>query len=418
MPNSLLRLLALGLLFACTCALCQTNSPSKGPLIVGGDSHVVVMEYEAWFGPDAVTFQGTAAKPLLQSRDMQAVGGGYDSADPAVIQRHVAWMEHMGIDAAIADLSNNASCIFNSEWFAKKWLPYCSPPFRVYNRNIRDNTGNLFPAWTQLGTALGLIPLLDGGDSTVLFPDIDGKNALEKEIDYFGGLFQKYPDRPVIYEGKPLMVIFLGAAQDPCPNDHPLWFEIREFLHRHPEIEGKYTFRMMAGYLDSQPYLWLKQGKADGPNEVKPELGFWSWVDRLNTSCTLPYCPYYPSYNQVGARAENLTVSIATAGQYGWGCPNENALPYCPDDALRYGEDNSYATSYGTLDGFMTYARQLQPIFLIIHQFNEFVPPDEGFDANTDDDTEPANLWGFGAMEAVRAQVGRYRQSAATTKLF
>ena len=36
----------------------------------------------------------------------------------------------------------------------------------------------------------------------------------------------------------------------------------------------------------------------------------------------------------------------------------------------------------------MNYARQLQPIFLFIHQFNEFEPPDEGFDANTDDDIE------------------------------
>jgi hypothetical protein len=42
----------------------------------------------------------------------------------------------------------------------------------------------------------------------------------------------------------------------------------------------------------------------------------------------------------------------------------------------------------------MSYAKQLDPIFLIIHQFNEFVPPDEGFDANTHDDIEPANLWG------------------------
>ena len=62
----------------------------------------------------------------------------------------------------------------------------------------------------------------------------------------------------------------------------------------------------------------------------------------------------------------------------------------------------------------MIYARQLQPIFLIIHQFNEFVQPDEGFDANTDDDSEPANLWGFGAIEAVREQVGQYRQSSAS----
>jgi hypothetical protein len=62
-----------------------------GPLVVGSNSHLVVMEYENWFGPKAVTFQGTAAMPLLQSKDMQAVGGGYDSADPAVIKKHLEW---------------------------------------------------------------------------------------------------------------------------------------------------------------------------------------------------------------------------------------------------------------------------------------------------------------------------------------
>jgi len=31
----------------------------------------------------------------------------------------------------------------------------------------------------------------------------------------------------------------------------------------------------------------------------------------------------------------------------------------------------------------------------------DFVPPDEGFDANTNDDIEPANLWGKGALKSV-----------------
>jgi len=137
-----------------------SSSTSAGPLVVDGNSHVVVMEYEAWFGPRAVTFQGTAAKPLLQSADMQSVGGGYDSRDPAVIQQHIEWMEQIGVDAAISDLSNNVRCTFNSEWFAKKYLPYCTPALRANNRNIRDNTGNLYPTWTQLGTPLKLIPLL------------------------------------------------------------------------------------------------------------------------------------------------------------------------------------------------------------------------------------------------------------------
>jgi hypothetical protein len=400
------------LLAVCSSAL--SASPSavpNAPLVVGENSHVAVMEYEAWFGPNAVTFQGTAALPLLQSSDMQSVGGGYDSADPAVIRQHVAWMEYMGIDAAISEVTNNVSCIFNSEWFAEKYLPYCTPSFRVSNQNIRDNTGNLYPAWTKLGTRLKLIPLLGGSDQDVLYQDLDGKTAFEKEIEFFGSLLHKYPQRQVIYEGKPLMLVFLGAAQDPNRADDPLWFQIRKFLKNHPEIAGKYTFKMMAGYLDAQPGLWATQGTPDGPVEINPEYGFWSWVDRLKTFCTTSSCPYYPSYNEIrgasGSRVENFTASIATAGvEAGWGCPNPNSPPYCPDDALRFGEHGSYVT----LLAFMAYARQLDPIFLVIHQFNEFVPPDEGFDANTDDDIEPASLWGRGALRAVRDEIRDYHR--------
>ena len=104
--------LTLAILLASTLASATTPA---GPLILDNNSHIVVMEYEAWFGPNAVTFQGTAAKPILQSADMQSLGGGYDSADPRVIRQHVAWMEYMGMDAAISDLTNNVSCIFNSE---------------------------------------------------------------------------------------------------------------------------------------------------------------------------------------------------------------------------------------------------------------------------------------------------------------
>ncbi len=362
------------------------------------------MEYEAWFGPKAVTFQGFSAMPLLQSPDMQAVGGGYDSADPAIIKQHVAWLEGMGVDAAISEVTNNVSCIFNSEWFVKKYVRNCTPAFRASNRQIRDNTGNLYPAWSSLGTRMKLIPLLGGIDSNVLIKDEDGKTAFEKEAEFFGALLQQYPNLNVIYEGKPLMLIFIGAAQDPNPADHPLWYRLQQFLQHHPEIGQKYTFKLMAGYLDSQPGLWATQGTPTGPIEISPEYGFWSWVDRLNTTCTEPLCPYYPSYNQVGSRVENFTASIATAGQNGWGCPQPT---YCPDDALRFGADGGY----DTFDSFMSYATELKPIFLIIHQFNEFGPPDEGFDANTHDDIEPANLWGRGSLKAVRDQIAAYRKS-------
>src|ERR1700730_16706433 len=203
------------------------------------------------------------------------------------------------------------------------------------------------------------------------------------------------------------MMFFLGAGQVPDPRNKPLWFQIREFLKSHPALEKKYTFKMMSGYLDSQPGLWAKPGTPHGPVEINPQYGFWSWVDRLKPDCKVPpFCPYYPSYNKVGARIENFTASIATAGQEGWRCPKAETRPYCPDDALRYGRHKSYAT----FEAFMAYAVKLDPIFLFIHQFNEFGPPDEGFDANTDDDIEPANLWGSWDLEVVRGQISLYRR--------
>ena len=396
-------------LLHCMPAIGQSDAEAQRPLVVDKDSRVVVMEYEAWFGPNAVTLEsGNPAVPLLKSADMENVGGGYDSADPAVIKQHVEWMEEIGIDAALVDLTNNVSCIFNSEEFVNKFLQNENncPVFRSDYQNIRDDTGNLYPAWSKLGTRLKLIPLLGGIDQDVLIKDIEGKTAFEKEVEYFGGLMSQHPGRNVIYQGKPLMVIYLGAAQDPTAADNPLWLQLREFLKSHPALSSKYTFKMMAGFLDSQPALWATQGTPNKPVEINPVYGFWSWVDRLNPNCTGSLCPYFPTFNKVGRRVENFTVALATMGQDGWGCPNSEALPYCEDDALRLGADGSYTT----FDSFMKHARELDPIFLFIHQFNEFQQPDEGFDANTNDEVEPANLWGGRALDVVKQQIALYHR--------
>jgi hypothetical protein len=179
-------------------------------------------------------------------------------------------------------------------WFAQKYLPYCTSYFRDYNQSIRDHTGNLFPAWTKLGTRVKLIPLLGGGAEDILFQDLDGKTSFEKEIEFFGSLLQKYPQHQVVYEGKPLMLIFIGAAQDPNRADNPLWFQIRKFLRSHPAITGQYTFKMMAGYLDAQPGLWANQCPPTGPVKINPGYGFWGRVDRLGGFLHDPFVPLLP----------------------------------------------------------------------------------------------------------------------------
>ena len=150
------------------------------PLVVDEHSRVALMEYEAWFGPNGVTFQNSSAMPWLQSADMVPFGGGYDSADPAVIKQHVEWMEHLGIDATLIEVTNNVSCIFNSEEFAHKYLQNCTDLFRSENQSIRDNTGNLYPAWSRLRTRLKLIPMVGGIDNDVLFQDTDARPLSKK----------------------------------------------------------------------------------------------------------------------------------------------------------------------------------------------------------------------------------------------
>jgi hypothetical protein len=370
------------------------------PLVVDDRSHIVILEYEAWFGPHAVTFQNAEAMPLLRSEDMEQVGGGYDSADPHVIEQHVRWMQYVGVDAASIDVTNNVGCIFSTGPVSKK---FCNPPdelFRRQNRNILKNTANLYPAWAKLATPLKLVPLLGCQTPLDLAIGSDGKSGFQKEVEYFGRLTEQYPQLSVRYFGRPLMLVYVGT-----PVNLNIVDRAKAILHK-TGLDTKYTIRIDAGYLDSQPAFWANPNKQpDGPIRIAPQYGFWSVVDRYKPAFSL-----FPTYNIIaGSRGdvENFTVSIATAGQNGWGCPQP---VYCPDDALRYGSDGS---SYVTLENFMTLAGQLQPRFLILDQFNEFTMPDEGWNADTSDDSEPTqrpNGWGFSALQAMKDEITKYRR--------
>ncbi len=399
---------ALGLVAAIAATCCgglaaeAANTPSAGgvpgsPLTVTDRSRVVLLEYEAWFGPNAVTFQLAEAMPLLQSADMQSLGGGYDSADPHVIKQHVKWMEYMGIDAATIDVTNNVGCIFSTGPVSSK---FCNPDnelFRQQNRNILKNTGNLYPSWTALHTPLKLVPLLGCQTYKDLAVGSDGKTGIEKEVEYFGRLMDEYPQLSVLYLGHPLMMLYTGT-----PVNLNILNRARAVL-RETGLDAKYTIRITGGYLDSQPTFWANPNqRPNGPLELAQRYDFWSVVDRYKPSFAL-----YPTFNIVNGRVENLTASIATAGQSGWGCPQPT---YCGDDALRYGD---VGTNYATLAGFMTLARQLRPTFLIVDQFNEFTMSDEGWDAEASDDTEPTflpNGWGYTGIQAVHDDISLYRR--------
>jgi hypothetical protein len=388
-------------------ATCARSSAGVAdiPLVVDGRSHVVILEYEAWFGPNAVTFQNAEAMPLLQSQDMRQVGGGYDSADPQVIKQHVQWMQYMGVDAASIDVTNNVGCIFSTGPVSRK---FCNPPneqFRQQNRNILKNTANLYPSWTTLGTSLKLVPLLGCQTPRDLAIGSDGKSGFQKEVEYFGRLTDQYPQLSVRYFGHPLMLVYVGT-----PVNLNIVDRARDILHR-TGLDARYTIRIDAGYLDSQPTFWANPNKQpDGPIRIAPQYDFWSVVDRYKPAFSL-----YPTYNVIagsGGEVENLTASIATAGQTGWGCPQPT---YCPDDALRHGSGGS---SYVTLEKFMSLADHLRPRFLIVDQFNEFTMSDEGWNADSSDDAEPTQSldgWGYSAIQAIHDEISVYRREIDAT---
>jgi hypothetical protein len=362
-------------------------------------SSLVVLEYEAWFGPQAATFQGAEAMPILQSKDMQSIGGGYDSTDPHVIAQHLKWMQYMGVDAATADVSNNVGCIFSTGPPSPKYCVSVDPQFRNSNRVIRDNTANLYPAWSKLRSPIKLIPLLGCLSSLDLHKGPDGKSGFQKEIEYFGRLMKQYPQLDVVYFDHPLMLVYVGTPVDPS-----ILQGAKAVLHE-SGLDTQYTFRIVGGYLDAQPNFWADPNQhSNGPEQIAPRYGFWSYIDRYK-----PEFGYYPTYSMIpGSDAvENFTVSIATAGYKGWGCPRPKI---CADVATRYGPTGH---NYVTLQAYMKLAARLRPAFLLVHQFNEFVKPDEGWDAQTSDDTEPTQLphgWGHGGIDAVRDAISTYKK--------
>ncbi len=191
-------------------ALVLSASGCFAQLNVTASSHVVVMQYEAWFGPNGVGFEGSPSQPLLSSQSMRSAGRpGYDSADPQVLAQHTRRLRAMGVDAVLADLTNGVNCTFFSVW-----LPYCGDaPTYAKVQTIRSNTANLYPAFTQLGTPLKIIPLVGGFDAIDFDTDTNGKTAIEEDLDWFAGLMAQYPRLNVLVDGQPLVVIYVGCAQ-------------------------------------------------------------------------------------------------------------------------------------------------------------------------------------------------------------
>ncbi len=79
--------------------------------------------------------QRTQQSSAQDRRGMRTNVGGYDSADPAVIRQHVAFLERMSIDAVTIDLTSNV--IPAAETFDSLGRRRASPPGLLHRSELR-----------------------------------------------------------------------------------------------------------------------------------------------------------------------------------------------------------------------------------------------------------------------------------------
>ncbi len=363
-------------------------STASQSLNVNENSRLIVMEYEGWFGPGA-QHVSSLYNPLLSSSSMTNSNGqntGYDSTDPAIIRQHIYWLEEMGVDAVTLDTSNGVSCAFGSD------LSNCgSQAGKDQVVNIANNVSTIYSLYNNSKTRLKIVPLLGGAEVNEYQIGADGNSPFDRQVSFFANLISKYPNINIIYQGKPLLVVFMGAGQDTSPAS-PLALLKKAIQDK--GWDSKFTFRFMAGYMDSQPNLWANPAPTNSPHMVNPVWQLWTWVDHLSPANNL-----FPSYAQIGSRTEAFTASGAVTGSNGWNSP---------DAALTDGGN--------TFNQFMSVANSLDPIFLFVHQFNEFQGPrgpndeDEGPDQQHSADIEPTKQWGFTTYSPVKSALLNYRR--------
>ena len=435
--------------------------------LAGEKKHVVMLSYEPWFGKEAQhdwhRVPGTlndAILPILRSpglaRHIDLVDDwgrrqsydtdGYDSGDPKIISQHAEWIQALGVDAILMDMSNQVGDYQN-----------------INDRNAVSGTFRniraIYREYHEKNFNLKIVPMLGVYGSH----DITSGGFERMLNDWYEMMTKDFPGHNIVYEGLPLMAVFHGAPQygDTC-GTRSCWQWTRKVLSetrpRGAPLGKNWfdyiTVRHFGGYFDAQPSFWGEnragvsqiQNNCD-PAEIRgpfqdwcdPNVNFWSWIDRFQ-----PKKKIFPTFTSP-PYAKN-TVEVFTAAQSSGGSESPSDFQAGNPDAVDTPliRDNCYATRRGgiscgwgrpgkysataakriengvpTFTRYMNVARELQPTFLIVNQWNQFEQVDEGFDYMTTHSIEPANYGpGIDPWEPynlVKAEIKKYRDVIGST---
>lgn len=424
---------------------------SLGGGIAQAQDQSVLMEYEAWFGPTGVKIKSNSPiKPILASNNMIRFGGGYDSKDESVIEQHYKWFIEMGIDGVVLDHTNNVACTFSSDTFNAEipnaildsylrkgrslspeyslffgnlgWIGTINSfskdtygdqqllrflqnalgcrvgdEFQVGMATIKANNENIFRLFSQFATKYGKtikIVILAGGYEPTAWeplPSKGGLSGMDLQVQFYASLYRRYPQLGLLYLGKPLLLSYFAA-----PTAIDLF---KHFDARVTNLNWRdFTLRKMGGFMSNQ--LNVRGFSGIHALGLPRFTQLWTWIDRLRTDPPVGTLgPSYAVNDPTSSGVEAFTVAMANPAVDGWG----NAATRVPTTRgdLRNGGE--------TFRSFMRLAKELNPRFLIINQFNEFAEPDQGWDEQTSNDIEPTNIWGNKYLELVKQEVQIFR---------
>jgi hypothetical protein len=241
--------------------------------IVNDPNHLVILEYETWFGPGYAQWGKEEATPLL---------GLYSSLDPRVVRQHALWMDEMGFNAAELDWTNNLTGPFPGEG-AKECIAATDLLLQVYST---------MPQHPKLFFMVGPEHNLWRNAK-----DVYAGPWFRQQIDYLYDHYisnPKYREMFVTYEGKPLMLYYLNGPRIGLP----------------PHLEdARFTMRYVGAWLQTTH---------------QETYGVWSWYDqspvpvyRRGKAEALTITDGYPSVHRSAAGLDNWLAQDAGGKNYG-----------------------------------------------------------------------------------------------------
>ena len=238
--------------------------------VVTDPNHLIIMEYETWFGPGYAQWGQEEAIPIL---------GLYSSLDPRVLLQQNLWFDEMGINAVELDWTNNLGKSF-PDAAAKECIRATNALLKVYGKMAQH------PKFVFM-----VGPDHDRWSSR---KDHYRGKWYREEINYLYRHYinnKKYRKWYLQYEGKPLLLLYLYGPRSTEP----------------PAIrDSRFTIRYVTA--------WLQTTHAE-------KYGAWSWYDQRATPTyhngkveALTVTDGYPSIHSPG-RGENNWLSIKAGGK-------------------------------------------------------------------------------------------------------